>query len=129
MNRIPQKIGQAIVILEIGGPTPTDQVAAQSEKRIVPGRKILEMIAAHRTLNEKYGLRLNNLLMAGNFYKAGERDCHTYLNMILKFVGEDEIKIERFPAKSFWLSRILIGKTTHLKIVHPNGRLVDSLSG
>lgn len=79
-------------------PTDTSEVPAQSETRTVNGKKIVEMLAYHRKLQETNAPRASFVLTK---MKPGDNDCLSYVNKVLIGTSQQGATIKRFANMGF----------------------------
>lgn len=76
-------------------PTASDttEEPAQNEIRTVNGKKILEMLAYHRKLQETNSCSPVYIMIK---LKPGDRDCLSYANMVLLGTNQKGVELQRF---------------------------------
>ncbi|HAT2046957.1 TPA: hypothetical protein JBK40_01575 [Legionella pneumophila] len=79
-------------------PTDTKEIPAQSEMRTVSGKKIVEMRAYHKKLQETNAPTASFILTK---MKPGDNDCFSYVNKILIGTNQQGATIKRFANMGF----------------------------
>ncbi|HHL3493184.1 TPA: hypothetical protein ACQ53F_002026 [Legionella pneumophila] len=79
-------------------PTDTKELPAQSEMRTVSGKKIVEMLACHKKLQETNAPTASFILTK---MKPGDNDCFSYVNKILIGTNQQGATIKRFANMGF----------------------------
>ncbi len=79
-------------------PTDTKEAPAQSETRTVSGKKIVEMLAYHKKLQETNAPTASFILTK---MKPGDNDCFSYVNKILIGTNQQGATIKRFANMGF----------------------------
>ncbi|HAT1846894.1 TPA: hypothetical protein I8Y81_000073 [Legionella pneumophila] len=79
-------------------PTDTKEIPAQSETRTVSGKKIVEMLAYHKKLQETNAPTASFILTK---MKPGDNDCFSYVNKILIGTNQQGATIKRFANMGF----------------------------
>ncbi|HAU1295191.1 TPA: hypothetical protein JBI36_02970 [Legionella pneumophila] len=79
-------------------PTDTKEIPAQSEMRTVSGKKIVEMLAYHKKLQETHAPKASFILTK---MKPGDNDCFSYVNKILIGTNQQGATIKRFANMGF----------------------------
>ncbi|HAT3975379.1 TPA: hypothetical protein RG395_002143 [Legionella pneumophila] len=79
-------------------PTDTKELPAQSETRTVSGKKIVEMLACHKKLQETNAPTASFILTK---MKPGDNDCFSYVNKILIGTNQQGATIKRFANMGF----------------------------
>ncbi|HAT1596119.1 TPA: hypothetical protein JAN72_13350 [Legionella pneumophila] len=87
-------------------PTDTKELPAQSETRTVSGKKIVEMLACHKKLQETNAPTASFILTK---MKPGDNDCFSYVNKILIGTNQQGATIKRFANMGFIGSLLGIG--------------------
>jgi uncharacterized membrane protein len=86
--------------------TDTKELPAQSETRTVSGKKIVEMLACHKKLQETNAPTASFILTK---MKPGDNDCFSYVNKILIGTNQQGATIKRFANMGFIGSLLGIG--------------------
>lgn len=99
--------GKVALPLEYGGRQKNPRWVDQAEAaREVSGQKLFEMITLHRTLQETHERGLHFVLTS---FKAGDNDCHTYVNKILIGTQQKPAIVKRFaPEIDTWVGRHIV---------------------
>ncbi|MFO2969789.1 hypothetical protein SCN92_14955 [Legionella pneumophila serogroup 1] len=79
-------------------PSDTNEVPAQSETRTVSGKKIVEMLAYHKKLQETNAPTASFIVTK---MKPGDNDCFSYVNKILIGTNQQGATIKRFANMGF----------------------------
>ncbi len=74
-------------------PSDTSEIPAQQEIRKVKGKKIVEMMAFHRKLQETDPCTPLSVLKQ---MKPGDRDCFSYIDKVLIGTGQEPSKLKRY---------------------------------
>lgn len=74
-------------------PADTSEEPAQSETRTVSGKKLIEMLAYHRKLQETNAPTPENILKK---MKPGDNDCFSYVNKVVIGTSQNGTTLKRF---------------------------------
>lgn len=85
---------------------PAPRAQTQGEERTVSGKKLVEMLALHKQLKVTHACTTGYILTK---MKPGDRDCFSYVNMILSGTGQEATTLKRFDGSENWIGKNVVG--------------------
>lgn len=85
-------------------PSEIEKIPIQVERRLVSGRKILEMIAFHLAILNTHSPNVKYIVTK---LKSGETDCFSYINTILTATNQQPTSLSRFHKSDNLVGHVL----------------------